>query len=65
MAAIIFNAAHRKEYIWEQLKTVLTACREMLDAFVSNRMRLAAAEARQVRPRQRPGTSLPSINAQQ
>jgi hypothetical protein len=65
MAAIVFNAAHRKEHIWEQLKTVLTAFREMLDAFVSNRMRLAAAEARQVRPRQRPGTSSPSINAQQ
>ena len=65
MAAIVFNAAHQKEQAREQLNAVLTAFREMLDAFVSDRMQLAAAEARQVRPRQRPGTSLPSINAQQ
>ena len=65
MAAIVFNAAHRKEQVREQLNAVLTAFREMLDAFVSDRMQLAAAEARQVRPRQRPGTSSPSINAQQ
>ena len=54
-----------RESLREQLKAVLTAFREMLDAFVSDRMQLDAAEARQVRPRQRPGTSLPSINAQQ
>jgi len=53
MAAITFNTAHRQEQVREQLKGVLAACREMLDAFVSNRMRRAAAEAGQVRPRQR------------
>jgi hypothetical protein len=33
----------------------------MLDTFVSDRMRRAAAEAEQVRPRQPPGGSSPSI----
>jgi len=65
MAAITFDATHQREHIRKRLETVFAAFGEMLDAFVSNRMRLAAAEARQVRPRQRPGTSLPSINAQQ
>ena len=45
MAAITFNTTHQKEQVREQLKTALTALREMLDAFVSNRMRQAAAEA--------------------
>ena len=64
MAAITFNAAHQKVHIREQLKTVLAAFREMLDVFVSNRMRRAAAEAEHVRPRQPLGTSSPSKNAQ-
>ena len=54
MAAITFNTTHRKEQVREQLKTALTALREMLDAFVSNRMRQAAAEAEQVRARRNP-----------
>jgi hypothetical protein len=64
MAAITFNTAHRKQHVREQLKTVLAAFRRMLDAFVSNRMRRAAAEAGHVRPRQRQGMSSPSMNAQ-
>ena len=49
MAAITFNTTHREEQVREQLETALTALREMLDAFVSNRMRQAAAEAEQAR----------------
>jgi len=61
MAAITFNAAHQKERVREQLDTVLTAFRETLDAFVSNRMRRSAAEAEFVRPRQPLGTQTPSM----
>jgi hypothetical protein len=64
MAAITFTTAHQKEQVREPLKTALAAFHEMLDAFVSNRMRRAAAEAEQVRPRQRPGASSPSITTQ-
>jgi hypothetical protein len=56
MAAITFNTAQQKEQLREQLKAALTALREMLDAFVSNRMRQAAAEAEQVRARRIPET---------
>ena len=63
MAGIVFNAAHQKEHVRERLKTVLTAFREMLDRFVSNRMRRAAVEAEQVRPRRRLSTATQSINA--
>jgi hypothetical protein len=51
MAAITFNAAHQKELLRKRLKAVLTALREGLEAFVSNRMRRAAAEADHVRSR--------------
>lgn len=51
MAAITFNATHQKEHVREQLKSALTACRDRLDAFVSNRIRQAVAETEQVRPR--------------
>jgi hypothetical protein len=51
VAAITFNTTHQKEQVREQLKTALTDLRQMLDAFVSNRMRQAAAEAEQVRVR--------------
>ena len=54
MAAITFNAAHQREHVREQLTTVLAALPQMLDTFVSNRMRHAAAEAEHVRPRQIP-----------
>jgi hypothetical protein len=63
MAAITFNAARRKRPVREQFQTVLAALRDMLDAFVSNRMRRAAAEAEHIRPRLPPGTSSPSPNA--
>ena len=59
MAAITFNAAHQKEHVRKQLETALAAFREMLDAFVSNRMRQAAAEAEHARPRQAPDTTSP------
>ena len=52
MAAITFNTAHQKQHVREQLKTVLAVFREMLDTFVSNQMRQAAAEAEYSRPRQ-------------
>jgi hypothetical protein len=62
MAAITFNAADRKLHIREQLKAVLAAFRAMLDAFVSNRMRRAAAQAGHISRRRPQGT--PSISAQ-
>ena len=58
MAAITFNTAHQAEHLRQRLKTALAAFREMLDTFVSNRMRRAAAEAEHVRPRQAPGTHI-------
>lgn len=64
MAAITFNAVHQTEHVREQVKYVLAAFREMLDAFVSNRMRRAAAEAEHARSRQPLGTSSLSIGAQ-
>jgi hypothetical protein len=64
MAAITFNAAHQKEHVRERLKTVLIAFREMLDAFVSDRIRRSAAEAEHVRPRLPLGTQTPSMNPQ-
>jgi hypothetical protein len=56
MAAIVFNTTHPKAQVREQLKTALAALCEMLDAFVSNRMRRAAAEAEQVRTWRMPET---------
>ena len=64
MAAITFNAAHQKEHVREQLETALAAIREMLDAFVSDRMRRAAAEAGYARPRQTSRTTAPPQDAQ-
>jgi hypothetical protein len=64
MAAITFNAAHPKEQVREQLKTVLAAFRDMLDAFVSNRMRRAAAEAEYARVRRIPDTQSQSMTSQ-
>lgn len=55
MAAITFNTAHRAGKIRERLDTALAVLRETLDAFVSYRMRLAAAEAEHARPQ--PGAS--------
>jgi hypothetical protein len=64
MAAITFNAARQKLHIQGQLKTVLAAFRERLDAFVSNRMRRAVAEAGHIRPRRPQGTQSQSISGQ-
>ena len=55
MAAITFNTAHQAEHIRQRLETALAALREMLDTFVSNRMRQAAAEAEYARLRQLQG----------
>jgi len=51
MAAIAFNTA-QTEQAQEQIKTVFTAFRELLDASVSNCLKQAAAEARHPHPRQ-------------
>ena len=63
MTAITFNTAHQAEHIRQRLETALAALREMLDAFVSYRMRKAAAEAEHVRLRLLQGTRSQSINA--
>ena len=62
MAAITFNAERQKLHIQGRLKTIPATFREMLDAFVSNRMRQAVAEAGHIRPRRPQGKQ--SINAQ-
>jgi hypothetical protein len=49
MTAIAFNTTHQADRIRQWLETSAAAWREMLDVFVSNRMRQAAAEAEQVR----------------
>jgi hypothetical protein len=51
MATITFNAERRQQHVREQLKTVRGASRPMLDAFASNRLRRAAAEAEHIRSR--------------
>ena len=61
MAAITFSAADRKLHIQERLKPALAAFRAMLDAFVSHRMRRAAAQAGHISRRRPQGT--PSMNA--
>jgi hypothetical protein len=62
MAAIAFNTAYRKQRVREQFKDVLAAFREKLDAFVSNRMRRAAAEAERVGARRIPEARSLSMN---
>jgi hypothetical protein len=62
MTAITFKTAHQAEYIRQRLETALAALREMLDAFVSHRMRKAAAEAKRVRSRPLQCTRSQSIN---
>ena len=59
MAAI--TTADQEERVREQIRTAVAAYREMLDTFVSDRMRQVAAEAEQVRHRQPPSGSSPSI----
>jgi hypothetical protein len=57
MAAIAVNPARRAGRVERRFKTLLTLVREMLDAFVSRRMRRAAAEAAPARRRQSRATS--------
>jgi hypothetical protein len=64
MAPITFDAVQQAAHARDQLKAVLAAVRELLDAFVSNRMRRAAAEAEHAHSRQPSGASSPSISAQ-
>ena len=64
MAAIPFNTAHQKEHARKQLETALAAYREMLDTFVSNRMRRTVADAEHARPHQVPATTSPAKNPQ-
>ena len=64
MAAITLNTVHQAARVGGQVKTVLAAFREMLDAFVSNRMRRAAAEAEYARSLQPLGTSSTLMSAQ-
>ncbi|THD71463.1 MAG: hypothetical protein E7813_05475 [Bradyrhizobium sp.] len=52
MAAITFNTEARKEQIRNRIQTAFATYREMLDTFVSNRVRQAAAAAERARPRQ-------------
>jgi hypothetical protein len=54
MAAITLNAAGRNEHGQAQRHGVLAALRDMIDAFVSNQMRKAAAEAEHFRARRLP-----------
>jgi len=51
MAAIAFNALHQAAQVRGRLETVFTRLHGMLDAFVSYRMRLAAAAAGHPRPK--------------
>ena len=64
MAAITFNTAYQQQHVRAQLDAVLATFRDMLDAFVSNRMQRAAAEAEYARSRQFPGTTAQPTSAQ-
>ncbi len=64
MAAITFNTAYQKQQFREQLEAVLAVLRETLDAFVSNRMQRAAAEAEHARLRQFQRRSVQQASAQ-
>jgi hypothetical protein len=57
MAAITFNSAHRTAHIRGRLEPMLALLRESLDAFLSRRTRLAAAQAEYVRSQQVQPTS--------
>ena len=48
--ATTVNTIYRSEQLWVRLKNLLHAGREMLDAFVSGRMRFVASAARHGRP---------------
>lgn len=57
MATITFNTAHQAGQVRQRRQTAFAFLREMLDAFVSYRMRLAAAEAEHARRPQLQRTS--------
>lgn len=60
MTAITFNAAHQVRHVRGRLESVFTILREMLDAFVSYRMKLTAAAAEHARPVAAPGRAVPA-----
>jgi hypothetical protein len=64
MTAIAFNTAHQADRIRQWLETSAAAWREMLDVFVSNRMRKAAAAAEHARSRRLQDVHTPSIGPQ-
>jgi hypothetical protein len=64
MAVIAINSAHQARHIRGRLETCFSALRESLDAFVSHRMQVAAAEADHIRPQQIPRTSSLPMNTQ-
>ena len=64
MTAIALNTAHQARHTRQGLETVFAVLREMLDAFVSNRMRKAAAEAEHARSLRLRGVHTSSIGPQ-
>ena len=63
MAAITFNTARQKE-AREQLKTALTAYRQMLDTFVKDRMPRTEVEADQAPTQRVPNAQPKSMKPQ-
>jgi len=64
MATVTLGALLQKEHAESQLNTVLIALRDILDAFVANRMQRAAAEVEHVRSRQLPVPPAQTDNGQ-
>jgi hypothetical protein len=52
MAATTVHTTCRNQQLWKQFRNLPVACREMLDAFVSNRMQQAVPAAEHVGPQQ-------------
>jgi hypothetical protein len=63
MAQMILDTGHREESVRRRFGAKLNLLSEMLNAFVSYRIRLAAAEAEHVCPRQTAKAPSPSTNA--
>jgi hypothetical protein len=59
MAEIIFNTSRQDEQVREQVKAAVAAYRDMLDAFVNNRIQQAAAEAENAPASDRPMSPQP------
>jgi hypothetical protein len=64
MAKATFNTAHHQEHVRQEVKTAVEAYRQMLDTFVNNPMRRAAAEAEPVRPQQRQDAPAKPVDSQ-